>query len=80
MGASVVTCIVIFFISSLGSLLISAMMISLLGIAVHGATRTPDDLFLPDDMPQQDGGLLALLQQGPGGNSASVAPPQTNNV
>lgn len=76
-AASTVTGIVVFFLSNLGSLLVMALVISFLGIAVHGATRTPDDLFLPDDAApgqQQDGGILGFMQAATavGTNSSST--------
>lgn len=60
MGASVVTVLVVFFFSSLGSLLFTAATVSCLAIAAHGAMRTPDDLFLPDE-PVGEQGLLGGL-------------------
>ena len=47
-GAAAISVAVIFFLTSVGSVLFSALCIGLAGVAVHGALRVPDDLFLDD--------------------------------
>lgn len=48
LGASGASVAVIFFLTSVGSVLFSAVCIGLAGVAAHGAVRVPDDLFLDD--------------------------------
>ena len=48
LGASGLSVAVIFFLTSVGSVLFSAVCVGLAGVAVHGALRVPDDLFLDD--------------------------------
>lgn len=56
--------IVVVFLTNVGYLLISAVTVGLLLVALHGAFRVPDDLFL--DEPDAAGGLLSFLGSGPG--------------
>ncbi|XP_020587586.1 PRA1 family protein B2-like [Phalaenopsis equestris] len=50
LGLSGITVFVVF-LTSVGSLIISAFMIGAALVAAHGAFRVPDDLFLDDQMP-----------------------------
>lgn len=45
---AVVSVVVVFFLTSVGTILFTAIGISLVAIAAHGALRVPDDLFLDD--------------------------------
>lgn len=64
----VVFSVVVVFLTSVGSVLISALMVGLAIVAAHGAFRVPEDLFLDDQEPAA-GGLLSFL----GGNVPPVA-------
>lgn len=64
--------IVVVFLTNVGSLLISALVVGLLLVAVHGAFKVPDDLFL--DEQDSTGGLLSFLGSGP------VQPPLATHV
>lgn len=64
--------IVVVFLTNVGSLLISALMVGLLLVAVHGAFKVPDDLFL--DEQDTGGGLLSFL----GGSGPSQLPVATH--
>lgn len=66
----VVLTIVVVFLTNVGSLLISALMVGALLVAVHGAFKVPDDLFL--DEQESTGGFLSFLT-GPGPAQPSVA-------
>ncbi|KAI4370506.1 hypothetical protein MLD38_018856 [Melastoma candidum] len=65
----VVLSIVVLFLTSVGSLLISAVMIGVAIIALHGAFRVPEDLFLDDQEAGSNAGLLSFL----GGVAPAVA-------
>lgn len=64
----VVSTIVVVFLTSVGSLLISASLVGLGIICAHGAFRLPEDLFLDDQEPV-NAGFLSFL----GGAAASAA-------
>uniref|UniRef100_A0A7N0TGQ9 PRA1 family protein n=1 Tax=Kalanchoe fedtschenkoi TaxID=63787 RepID=A0A7N0TGQ9_KALFE len=68
LGILVVLTIVVIFLTSVGSLLISAILIGLSIVCVHGAFRVPEDLFL-DDQEYSGPGLLNFL----GGAATSAA-------
>lgn len=48
MGMSGISFVVIFFLTNVASVVFSALMMGAALVAVHGATRVPDDLFLDD--------------------------------
>jgi len=48
MGMAAISFIVIFFLTSIGAVVFGAVSIGFCLIALHGATRVPDDLFLDD--------------------------------
>lgn len=58
-GISVVSLIITFFLTSVGTILFLALGISVAGIALHGSCRVPDDLFTDEAESQQ--GLLGFL-------------------
>ncbi|KAI5056719.1 hypothetical protein GOP47_0028537 [Adiantum capillus-veneris] len=63
--------IVVVFLTNVGSLLISALLVGSLLVAVHGAFKVPDDLFL--DEQESTGGLLSFLTgSGPAQPSAAT--------
>ncbi|KAL2500260.1 PRA1 family protein B4 [Forsythia ovata] len=70
--------VVVIFLTSVGSVLVSALMVGVALVFLHGAFRVPEDLFL-DEQESQGGvsGFLSLLTGGPASNAAavSVAPP-----
>ncbi|KAF6152660.1 hypothetical protein GIB67_008097 [Kingdonia uniflora] len=70
LGVLVVSTVVVVFLTSVGSLLISAVMVGLGIICAHGAFRVPEDLFL-DEQEQSGTGLLSFISGA--ANSAVVA-------
>ncbi|KAK9807374.1 hypothetical protein WJX73_008683 [Symbiochloris irregularis] len=58
-GISIVSLIVTFFLTSVGTILFLALGISVAGIALHGSLRVPDDLFTDEAETQQ--GLFGFL-------------------
>ncbi|KAH7281178.1 hypothetical protein KP509_36G034000 [Ceratopteris richardii] len=62
--------IVVVFLTNVGSLLISALMIGAFLVSLHGAFKVPDDLFLDDQ--ESAGGFLSFLS-GPGSAQPSVS-------
>ncbi|KAL2927317.1 PRA1 family protein B4 [Bienertia sinuspersici] len=67
LGILVISTIVVVFLTSVGSLLISALLIGVSVVCAHGAFRVPEDLFL-DDQEGPNSGLLSFL----GGPTASA--------
>ncbi|KAK6135767.1 hypothetical protein DH2020_030462 [Rehmannia glutinosa] len=68
LGILVVSTIVVVFLTSVGSLLISALLVGLGVVCTHGAFRMPEDLFLDDQEPVTSGFLSFL-----GGAASSAA-------
>lgn len=62
-----VTTIVVVFLTSVGSLLISALLVGLGVVCTHGAFRMPEDLFL-DEQETGNAGFMSFL-----GGAAAVA-------
>lgn len=60
---------VVIFLTSVGSVLISALMIGLVIVGAHGAFRVPEDLFLDEQESASGVGLLSFL----GGAASSAA-------
>jgi len=56
----VISVVVVFFLTSVGTLLFTAIGISAALIGLHGALRVPDDLFL-DESEMEKGGLFSFL-------------------
>nr|XP_043609686.1 PRA1 family protein B4-like [Erigeron canadensis] len=54
LGLLIVSSIVVVFMTSVGSVLISALLLGSALVAAHGAFRTPEDLFLDDQHHHQD--------------------------
>lgn len=61
--------VIVVFLTSAGSLLISAGMVGLAIVAAHGAFRVPEDLFLDDQDPSGSSGLFSYI----GGVASSAA-------
>ncbi|KVI09978.1 PRA1 family protein B3-like [Cynara cardunculus var. scolymus] len=74
----IVFTIIVVFLTSIGSLVISALMVGLAIVCVHGAFRDPEDLFL-DDQDQATAGLLSFLG-GATSSAAAAAPPAMARV
>ncbi|XP_047310882.1 PRA1 family protein B4-like [Impatiens glandulifera] len=69
LGILVITSIVVIFLTSVGSVLISALVVGLAIVCTHGAFRMPEDLFL-DDQEVGSTGFLSFLS-GPSANSVA---------
>ncbi|ERM95550.1 hypothetical protein AMTRI_Chr08g207820 [Amborella trichopoda] len=67
LGIMVLLTVIVVFLTSVGSLLISALMFGLAIVCAHGAFRVPEDLFL--DEQESSGGFLSFL-----GGAATPAP------
>lgn len=74
LGVLVILTIVVVFLTSVGSLLTSALMIGFGIVCLHGAFRVPEDLFLDDQEPPNTG-LLSFLSGA--ATSAAVAAAST---
>ncbi|KAK9699977.1 hypothetical protein RND81_08G208300 [Saponaria officinalis] len=70
LGILVVASVVVIFLTSVGSLLISAVVVGVAVVCVHGAFRDPEDLFM-DEQENVNAGLLSFL--GGAASSAAVA-------
>lgn len=73
-----VSTIIVVFLTSVGSLLISALLIGLAVVCAHGALRIPEDLFLDDQAPLQSGFLSFI--GGAANAAAAVAPTVASRV
>ncbi|KAJ3680894.1 hypothetical protein LUZ60_015383 [Juncus effusus] len=70
LGSLVLVSIIVIFMTSIGSLIISAITVGAALVCIHGAFRVPEDLFLDEpDQPGAAAGLLSFL----GGAASSVA-------
>ncbi|KAL6337634.1 hypothetical protein AAG906_037227 [Vitis piasezkii] len=69
LGILVVLSVVVIFLTSVGSVLISALMVGAAIVCAHGAFRVPDDLFLDEQDPAATGFLSFL-----GATPSNVAP------
>ncbi|GFP92783.1 pra1 family protein b4, partial [Phtheirospermum japonicum] len=70
----IVSTIVVIFLTSVGSVLVSALMVGVAMVSAHGAFRAPEDLFL--DEPEPQGGASGLLSLFTGGGASLI--PQTS--
>ncbi|KAF6144811.1 hypothetical protein GIB67_038910 [Kingdonia uniflora] len=68
LGVLIVLTVVVVFLTNVGSLLISALMVGLAIVCVHGAFRVPEDLFLDEQEPL-NAGFLSFI----GGAASSAA-------
>ncbi|XP_044497621.1 PRA1 family protein B4-like [Mangifera indica] len=73
LGILVVLSVVVIFLTSVGSVLISALMVGTALICAHGAFRVPEDLFL-DEQETPATGFLSFLG-GAASNAAAAAAP-----
>jgi len=69
LGILVVLTIFVVFLTTVGSLLISALMVGLAIVCAHGAFRVPEDLFL-DDQEVSSSGFLSFLGGAAAANAA----------
>ncbi|KAH6806824.1 prenylated RAB acceptor 1.B4 [Perilla frutescens var. frutescens] len=69
----IVSTVVVIFLTSVGSVLVSALMIGVAIVSLHGAFRSPEDLFLDEQEPQ--GGVPGFLTLLTGGAAANAQPP-----
>ncbi|KAA8517469.1 hypothetical protein F0562_017762 [Nyssa sinensis] len=60
LGILIVSSVVVIFLTRVGSVLISALMIGLAVVCAHGAFRVPEDLFLDEQEPAATGFLSFL--------------------
>ncbi|CAN1134322.1 PRA1 family protein B4 [Linum perenne] len=68
LGSLVLLSVVVVFLTSVGSLLISGLMVGTAIVCAHGAFRVPEDLFLDEEEPASTGFLTFL-----GGAASNVA-------
>lgn len=61
LGLLIVSSVVVIFLTSVGSVLISALMVGLAIICAHGAFRAPEDLFLDEPEGAPTTGFLSFL-------------------
>merc|ERR1712230_281263 len=71
LGMSGASLLVVFFMSSAGSIIFQAFGVALLCIGAHSAARVPDDLFIDD--ADSEGGFFSFLQPPRPGITGSVA-------
>ncbi|KAJ8898927.1 hypothetical protein K2173_008421 [Erythroxylum novogranatense] len=71
LGVLVLLSIVVVFLTSVGSVLISALMVGVAIVCAHGAFRVPEDLFLDEQEPAASGFLSFL--GGAATNAATAA-------
>ncbi|KAI3786810.1 hypothetical protein L1987_40799 [Smallanthus sonchifolius] len=74
LGLLIVLSIIVIFLTSVGSILITATLIGTGIVCAHGAFRAPEDLFLDDQDPGGSTGFLSLLG-GAASNAAASAVP-----
>ncbi|KAE8685545.1 PRA1 family protein B4 [Hibiscus syriacus] len=73
LGILIVFSVFVVFLTSVGSLLISALMVGVGLVCAHGAFRAPEDLFL-DEQEQVSTGFLSYLGGAASNAAASAAP------
>ncbi|XP_027336206.1 PRA1 family protein B4-like [Abrus precatorius] len=61
------------FLTSVGSVLVSALMLGVAVVCLHGAFRVPEDLFLDEQENSQSTGFLSFLR-GPAAAAATAVP------
>ncbi|GMH19343.1 hypothetical protein Nepgr_021184 [Nepenthes gracilis] len=74
LGVLILSTVIVIFLTSVGSLLISAFMVGLAMVSAHGAFRVPEDLFLDDQEPA-NAGFFSLF-----GSAASSAAAAASSV
>ncbi|XP_023730485.1 PRA1 family protein B4 [Lactuca sativa] len=79
LGLLIVLSIILVFLTSVGSILISAVLVGSGIVCAHGAFRVPEDLFLDEQEPGGPNGFLSILG-GAASNAAASAAPIINPV
>ncbi|XP_022744595.1 PRA1 family protein B1-like [Durio zibethinus] len=79
LGVLVVLTVFVVFMTSVGSLLISALLIGVAIICIHGSFRVPEDLFLDDQEPSNSG-FLSFLGGAASSAAAAAAPAVASRV
>ncbi|PPR93096.1 hypothetical protein GOBAR_AA27575 [Gossypium barbadense] len=79
LGALVVLTVFVVFLTSVGSLLISALLVGVAIVCIHGAFRVPEDLFLDDQEPANSG-FLSFLGGAASSAAAAAAPAVASRV
>ncbi|CAH9068178.1 unnamed protein product [Cuscuta europaea] len=74
LGALLVSTVFVIFLTSVGSVLVSALMIGAAIVCTHAAFRVPEDLFL-DEQDAPTTGFLSFLTGGAANVAATVASP-----
>ncbi|KAK3227406.1 hypothetical protein Dsin_007268 [Dipteronia sinensis] len=74
LGILVVFSVFVIFLTSVGSVLMSALLIGVALVCAHGAFRVPEDLFLDEQEPTANTGFLSFLG-GAASNAAAAAAP-----
>ncbi|EPS65964.1 hypothetical protein M569_08816, partial [Genlisea aurea] len=64
LGVLVLSTIVVVFLTSVGSIVISALLVGLAVVGTHGGFRVPEDLFLDDQDTAANTGFLSFLGGG----------------
>ncbi|KAL3536570.1 hypothetical protein ACH5RR_005031 [Cinchona calisaya] len=70
----ILSTVFVVFLTSVGSVLVSALMVGLAIVCTHGAFRVPDDLFL-DDQESPATGFLSFLTAAPSNAAITAAAP-----
>nr|GMD40035.1 PRA1 family protein B4-like [Ipomoea batatas] len=70
LGGLIVTTIIVIFLTNVGSVLVSALMVGVAAVCAHAAFRDPEDLFLDEQEPPTVGFLSFLT----GANATASAP------
>ncbi|KAK4724687.1 hypothetical protein R3W88_027466 [Solanum pinnatisectum] len=73
LGVLIVSTVVVIFLTSVGSVLVSALMIGLAIVCTHAAFRVPEDLFLDDQESPATGFLSFLAGAAPTSGPAAVS-------
>lgn len=74
LGILIVFSAFVIFLTSVGSVLMSALLVGVALVCVHGAFRVPEDLFLDEQEATQSTGFLSFLG-GAASNAAAAAAP-----
>lgn len=74
----IVSTVIVIFLTSVGSVLVSALMVGVAIVCVHGALRMPEDLFLDEQEPQ--GGVSSFLTFFTGAAPVGSQPPVGGRV
>lgn len=79
LGILIIFSAFVVFLTSVGSLLISALLVGFAVVCAHGAFRVPEDLFLDEQEPLAPTGFLSFLG-GAASNAAAAAAPVAARV